>query len=102
MKRTVSADVFSPSNRELALDERALLRDLAELLRELIFDRLDDLTSVTDIADDGRESREAAFDVGRVPETCSSGSRGALSFSGELSDGVLHRELVRERDCRTS
>ena len=74
LKRTVSADVFSPSNRELALDERALLRDLAELLRELIFDRLDDLTSVTDIADDGRDSRDAAFDVGRLLETCSSGS----------------------------
>ena len=73
-KRTVSADVFSPSNRELALDKRALLRDLAELLRELIFDRVEDLTSVTDIADDGRESRDAAFDVGRLLETCSSSS----------------------------
>ena len=78
------------------------MRDLAELLRELIFDRLEDLTSVTDIADDGRESRDAALDVDRALETCSSGSRGALSFSGELSNGVLHRELVRERDCRTS
>ena len=78
------------------------MRDLAELLRELIFDRLEDLASVTDIADDGRESRDAAFDVDRGLETCSSGSIGVLSFSGELSDGVLHRELVCETDCRTS
>ena len=45
------------------------MRDLAELLRELIFDWLEDFASVTDIADDGRESRDAAFDVEQVMKT---------------------------------